>query len=340
MICERVKFADLTSVQLESWDDLARQCSPSAQIFSGPFFCKHINGSQPGVEVLFVVENDQLVAVVPVQRDGVVGGALGAYRQVGQEISDYFSPVTPMARAFDLPELLAKTGVHSLFVNHVDLACRRLDMVVNESTSTYRLVRELGSDADLWETARKVNRKYWLDADRCVRRFTREIGNLSFELDAAQDLGAFNQFLELKLLQYDRTGQRSAPLFQPRIQQALRSMLADGGGQVRALFSVLKVDNKLVAAHFGMKTATSLHYWFPAYDEQHGVYSPGKVLMAHMLPALSSLGVETIDFGEGSAPYKTAISNSQEVLGKAVLINGWLGSIAMLPKRIAWRMAS
>ena len=48
----------------------------------------------------------------------------------------------------------------------------------------------------------------------------------------------------------------------------------------------LRADGQLVAAHLGMRTATTLHYWFTAYSPDFQQYSPGRALLLEPFPDL------------------------------------------------------
>jgi CelD/BcsL family acetyltransferase involved in cellulose biosynthesis len=87
--------------------------------------------------------------------------------------------------------------------------------------------------------------------------------------------------------------------------------------------SGLYAGDELVAAHFGMRAGRTWHYWFPAYEQRLGSYSPGLILLMEMARAGCSLGVDRIDLGPGDEPYKRHLMNGaiEVALGRADVLS-------------------
>ena len=56
--------------------------------------------------------------------------------------------------------------------------------------------------------------------------------------------------------------------------------------------------------HFGLRTATTLVGWFPAYDTEFARYSPGIVHHLHMAEHAAASGLLMVDMGKGGREYK------------------------------------
>lgn len=70
------------------------------------------------------------------------------------------------------------------------------------------------------------------------------------------------------------------------------------------VFTVLKVNEKLVASHFGMLSAGDLIWYKPAFDIQLGSYSPGEVLLAKLIEYVNTNSLSGLDFTRGNEAFK------------------------------------
>jgi CelD/BcsL family acetyltransferase involved in cellulose biosynthesis len=103
-----------------------------------------------------------------------------------------------------------------------------------------------------------------------------------------------------KRAQYQRTGVRDR-FAHPWILSMLRRLFdcreADFGG----ILSTLYLGDRPIAAHFGIRSRHTWHYWFPAYDVDLARFSPGLNLLLHMCEAAARFGLDVIDLGQGDA---------------------------------------
>lgn len=75
--------------------------------------------------------------------------------------------------------------------------------------------------------------------------------------------------------------------------------------------SLLWAGEQMVAGHFGMRSSTAWHYWFPAYDREFARYSPGSLLLLEMARAAPAVGIRYIDLGRGDEDYKTRFATAR-----------------------------
>jgi CelD/BcsL family acetyltransferase involved in cellulose biosynthesis len=72
-----------------------------------------------------------------------------------------------------------------------------------------------------------------------------------------------------------------------------------------AHISYLALNGEIIAAHFGYLYENQRMYWYmPTYDSQYAAYSPGRVLIYHVLGDCFANGVEVFDFTIGAEQYK------------------------------------
>jgi CelD/BcsL family acetyltransferase involved in cellulose biosynthesis len=70
------------------------------------------------------------------------------------------------------------------------------------------------------------------------------------------------------------------------------------------ILSTLYAGPNLVAAHFGLRSGSVLHWWFPVYDPEFSALAPGWMLLRELMMAAPSLGISRIDLGRGEDEYK------------------------------------
>ena len=91
---------------------------------------------------------------------------------------------------------------------------------------------------------------------------------------------------------------------------------------LNAQISSLFFGNRLVAVHLGLRTATTLHYWFPAYDPAVQELSPGNLLLYRMAEAAAAEGVRQIHLGSGDYRYKLEFANCSWPMRRIVAQGG------------------
>ena len=153
----------------------------------------------------------------------------------------------------------------------------------------------------------KKQRRTMFKQDQKTRKMIRELGPLHFEMDCG-DPQVLAQTIDWKRDQYRRTD--ILDLFLPDWTREMLRQLCDPAhdssprDSMRGMVSALYAGDELVAAHIGMVEGDRLHYWFPAYNIDHSIYSPGTALFQTIVEHATSAGIEIIDMGYGEQPYK------------------------------------
>ncbi|HTX50870.1 MAG TPA: GNAT family N-acetyltransferase, partial [Caulobacteraceae bacterium] len=117
------------------------------------------------------------------------------------------------------------------------------------------------------------------------------------------------QCMTWKSEQHDRTKTRDI-LRLAWVAPLLIDILSSKNREFGGVLSVLRAGGRVVAAHFGIRSGSVLHYWLPSYDIELGSYSPGMILLMEMLDAASGHGIDTVDLGRGSSLYKTRVATT------------------------------
>ncbi|MET8051211.1 MULTISPECIES: GNAT family N-acetyltransferase [unclassified Streptosporangium] len=135
------------------------------------------------------------------------------------------------------------------------------------------------------------------------RKLGREQGEIRFEWDSS-DLGTLRTLTNWKSDQYRRTG-RVDRFAQPWIVQLLDEMHAEKSESFAGVLTMVYAGDRPVAGHFGLRTATTLVGWFPAYDTEFARYSPGIMHHLHMAEHAAGSGLRQVDMGKGGREYKS-----------------------------------
>ncbi|MCP5023866.1 MAG: GNAT family N-acetyltransferase [bacterium] len=163
---------------------------------------------------------------------------------------------------------------------------------------------EIGEGLDDLRRRRRADGSRFVDQLlRKERKLEREVGPLRFEF-AHGEQAALDKLLEWKSAQRQQTG--SVDVFrQGWARAALENLHASGNG---GKLNVLWAGDQLVAMHFGLADQRTLHWWIPTYDRRWATFSPGLILMLHLIRACRERGIQEIDLGHGDERYKASLA--------------------------------
>ncbi|MBL8327332.1 MAG: GNAT family N-acetyltransferase [Rubrivivax sp.] len=154
---------------------------------------------------------------------------------------------------------------------------------------------------------------------RKARKFEREVGPMRFEADC-KDPRAFAQVVQWKREQCARTG---VPDFLSWgwTTALLEQIGATDTPGFAGRLSVLWHGDVVLAAHFGMRSATVWHWWFPTYNDAFSDHSPGGILLLKVAEAAAAAGMRHVDLGKGEDAYKRSFAtHSLPLLEGSVLV--------------------
>ena len=153
-------------------------------------------------------------------------------------------------------------------------------------------------------------------ARRRAAKAERELGPMRFVVETV-DPQLLDQVIEFKRAQYQATGARDYFLDQRR-RDLLHRLLHTRDTSFGGVLSTLHAGPHLIAAHFGMRAGSVLHWWFPVYDPDFRALSPGWILLRELVSAAPQLGVTRIDLGRGDDEYKRRAKT-----GETIVCQGW-----------------
>lgn len=317
----QIRPAELDDGLRLRWREL-QSADPS---LANPYFSVEYTDSVAAVRndvfVALLEAEGAVQAFFPYQRKsasigGPVGGRLSDYQGVIAARDFRWDPVALLRgcrlKIWDFDHLLASQLPFARFAT-----CRQ------ESP-----IAELAEGFDVYLERRKAaGSQLHGQLMRKSRKFEREIGKLRFDA-CSRDLRAFRQVIQWKSEQCRRTG---VPDFMTWgwTTGMLEAIWAKETADFAGVLSVLWHEDEIVAAHFGMRSRSVCHWWFPTYNAAYARYSPGGILLLKLAEEMAANGIRHVDLGKGDDGYKAAFAT-----GSVGLMEG----SAMVPSLIAgWR---
>ena len=167
------------------------------------------------------------------------------------------------------------------------------------------------------------------------RRLARDHGELEVTWDSpdAQDV---DLLVRWKSQQYRRTDVRDV-FADPWVLEVLRELRTMDHPDCSARLAVLRAGGRVVALHLGLVRFGVLASWFPAYDPDFSVFSPGNILLRAVAEMAPDHGIGSIDLGRGTQQYKERFaSTSYEVAEGRVPARGGAFRAAILVRHPGW----
>lgn len=105
---------------------------------------------------------------------------------------------------------------------------------------------------------------------------------------------ALEQFMLLEKSGWKGRGSSTAIDDDQQLKTFYQQLLVSEYPGLQAVISLLRVDNKPIAAQFGVRCANTLNLLKIAYDEDFSPYSPGSLLLMDMLAKVKEMDIDTL----------------------------------------------
>ncbi|NEA89534.1 GNAT family N-acetyltransferase [Streptomyces sp. SID7958] len=294
---------ELGEGERERWRELRATADTPRNPFMEPEFTTVVGRVRPRARVAVVYEGADPVGFLPYER-----GPWGQGRAIGLGVSDCQGAILPPGSAVDARELLRACSVSSFAFDNLEADQGLFVPYAAEEHATYVIDVEKGYET--YESVLRTQSPKFLKTTLAKeRRLGRQVGPVRFVLDE-RDPAALRTLMEWKSAQYRRTGRRDR-FAQEWIARLVARLAETRAAQCTGTLSVLYAGGRPVAAHFGLRSATVLACWFPAYDPEFAKYSPGLVLHLRMAEAAAAEGVGLLDMGRGPAEYKDSLKTGE-----------------------------
>jgi CelD/BcsL family acetyltransferase involved in cellulose biosynthesis len=291
----------LTARQREAWSALRRSNFALASPYFSLEFAEVMAGVREDTRVLAVSRNGSPAAFLPLQlsRSGIA-------RPIGGPLGDHHGLVTDDP-GFDLDACLAGAGF-GIFAFHGALADQTAFARHCDGPPEISWMSDLRGGYD----------QFIADCTEADAKAMRNIRSRQRKLEALEDVTiriddrrpeVFDRLIAAKREQYRRT--RALDVFAgPWAREAIDEIFARRTPALAGQLSTLEIGGRLAAAHFGMRSQTVLHYWFPVYWPEFSSLGPGLSLYLEIARHAAETGIETIHLGPGEYDFKRRLSNA------------------------------
>jgi CelD/BcsL family acetyltransferase involved in cellulose biosynthesis len=306
-----VRPRDLSTAELETWQELQRQAPEFANPFLAPAFAQAVGLVNDTVRVAVLDHRGEPAGFLAYEQ-----GRLGVGHPVGRDLSDQQGVVARRDLTWNPRALLAGADLQALHLVNVPRALLPAGAVQVRTYPSPVIDLRYGYDRYLAER-RAASRSMVSNIQRKQRKLGREVGELRFVFDERSP-EALRTVMRWKSAQYAELGEWDR-FADPRNVALLNHLSDTKEPGCTGVLSVLYAGERIAAAHFGLRSRTVLCSWFPTYNVALSAYSPGILLHVLMAEAAAADGVETFDLGRGAHRYKDDIKS-----GDLELAKGWL----------------
>jgi CelD/BcsL family acetyltransferase involved in cellulose biosynthesis len=292
------------------WQSLLEHTRADA-VFSSPVwsFCwGEVFGGKASIRFVTAWEHGDLAGVLPVVLTpaSLKNGGGRVLEFVGGNLADYANPIAEKDREIEVLRELFKAALNLKPAFDV-LALRHL--TENVTSSARAALNELGlTGLERTEVAPFIQlsphfsyeevEKTWPSSHRGDIRRQRKrlakLGKVDFIYQANQDLlrEYFSEFYRLYASKWGGNRLVERFLWELAVNHPLSK------------FSLLLIDQKPVAYHFGFSSESRYYYYLPSYHKELENYSPGKVLASFLIERACQEKLPCFDFMLGAESYK------------------------------------
>lgn len=293
--------------EIAAWRDMQRSNGALDNAFLSPGFSVAVGRVQQSARVAIIEDGSSVAGFFPFE---VAGFRVG--RPICARLSDAQAVVHRDGFEWDARELLkgCKLDVWE-FRRLIETQWSGSGRCVSRARRSP--IIDLARGYDHYATQQRSTVKK-IGAQR--RRLQRDAGLVRFEPQSS-DPGALEMLLQWKSAQYRRTG-RWDRLSEQWVVSLLEELFQNPSDGCVAVLSELHAGNRIAALHFGLRTSSTLSYWFPTYDPAASRHSPGLVLLLMIIEAACASGVRRLDLGVGEEEYKRRL-----MTGELHVAEGW-----------------
>ena len=313
---------DLTPAEIAAWRRFQASDPDLDSPYLTPEFVRLAAALRRGVTVAIAEADGQPSAFLPFERRGGVG------RPVAGAVNDCQAVVAAPGWRWDPRKLLRAGGLGMLDFTGLRASQRPLapfhravvpSPIVDLSRGYAAYVEERRAAASQMAGGMSGLPHH---APARAKQAERQLGPLRFTLHDP-DPAMLRRVLAWKSEQYRRSGIPDAFAW-PWVVTLLERIQATQAPGFAGVLSTLHAGDRLIAAHMGMRSATTLHYWFPTYDTEVAKVSPGLLLFAAMGREVARQGILRIELGPGDEPYKRLLAN-----GAIPMALGFIGGLSL-----------
>ena len=306
MIVSVIPGRELTPDHVSRWFELQKGNLQLASPCFCPEFTQAVSAVRNDVFIGLMKQAGEIIGFFPFQR-----GRMRTGRPVGGALCDYQGVIAANQAVWSPGDLLAGCGLICWNFDHLIVEQAQFRPHHEALAEAYFVDISAGFEAYA-ERMREEGSSLMRKHAQAIRRIERDLGPLRFEPDV-NDADVLEKLLQWKSAQYRRTGLVDVFSF-AWARRLLAQILRTRAQRFSGILSALYADNRLVAAHMGMRSSTVWHWWFPSYALEHQQYSPGMILLVEALRYAEKLPARILDLAKGDAFYKDRLRGESRLV--------------------------
>ncbi|HKU63649.1 MAG TPA: GNAT family N-acetyltransferase [Rhizomicrobium sp.] len=324
----------LSTSDQQTWRQLL---APRPAAFLSFAYARAVASCVPLVRICRIEQGGRTVAFFPFQYRSRAHAAAGIGERLGGELSDYFGLVAAPDFHIEAQTLLRLSGLRSLFFTHLEQDDYGHRLSGCKPEVGHRIDFPQGGGA-FWEEKGRTDKKFVSDTERRERKLIREYGPLSFVYSSVDAVKSLDTLISQKRAQYRRT-QVGDALGAEKTRALLVTLCRTNDPQCSGIVSTLHAGETWVASHFGLRSGSTLHYWFPVYNPALKAFAPGRLLLKQIIQSSPLHGLARIDRGAGDSVAKRDFSTSQHFFSTGLWQRPGIGALThRVWLAIDWRM--
>ncbi len=302
-----VRPEELGASELAVWRTMQRSSAEFDNAFLSPGFALAAGRVRPNTRVAVLEEGHDVVGFFPFEQ-----GRFRVGRPIAAGVSDAQAVIHAPGLEWNARDLLSACRLDVFEFDHLiasqmpaaQHATRRGSSIIDVSQGYEEYIAE----------RQRASKKIFKSTFAKQRKLERDLGETRFEFDI-RDPQALRVLIGWKSAQYRRTGRRDR--FAVQWVERLVWDLFDAPAEACAgTLSVLYSAERVVAAHFGLRSESTLSCWFPAYDVDLARYSPGLSLHLKMAEGAAITRLRYLDLGKGDEDYKASLKSRDVPVGE------------------------
>ena len=325
--------ADLGADLVALWKQFCEADPLYQSPFYRPQFTLAVAPSRPDARVAVLEQGSNVVGFFPFH---MTRGGVG--KPIGGHINDYSGPILAPAVAVSGDALLGAAGLAAYDYNHMPSAFAELTRGAFGSDISPQM--DLADGYEAYVARRDLSgTKAQKEFRRLHRKTESEIGPIRCAFHDPSD-AVYRQLVAMKDRQYAHMGIGTG-MAAGWVGEVLDRLRHTEEPDFAGVTSTLHAGDQLIAAHFGLRTAGLLHWWFPAYDLSCSKLRPGINLVNQCAMQACKFGIRTIDFGKGKEVYKLHFADRHVALSEgSIVIAGSLAAVLRRGSEVLVSMAN
>jgi CelD/BcsL family acetyltransferase involved in cellulose biosynthesis len=287
---------ELDSALIDTWHALQATNERFSSPYFTPEYTKLVAEVRSDVRLVIIENGGRTVGFFPHQR-----GSLGLGKPVGGPFSDYHGVICAPESDWSVDTLLRAAKLSAFPFNHLvdDHAGRFLPY---STIATRSPQMDLHGGYSSYVENRRPKTNLITESERLARKCSREVGDLRFTF-SDKDPRVLDLLFRWKSEQYKQSGIVDA-FAVSWTRQLLSRVCQVNSPAFAGVPSSLRAGDRIVAVHLGMRSRDTMHWWFPAYDQEFARYRVGLISLLRLAESVANIGIRTLDFGKGDERYK------------------------------------